>query len=97
MRIFVGNLAWTTTEDELERLFEPYGIVDAAQIVTDRATSRSRGFGFVEMPNRPEANAAIAGLNGTARGGRTLTANEARAREGDGRPRRPQQGRHPRW
>src|SRR2546430_34538 len=59
MRIFVGNLAFTTTEEELERLFEPYGIVDRAQIVTDRETGRSRGFGFVEMPDATEAQAAV--------------------------------------
>ena len=97
MRIFVANLAFTTTEAELERLFEPYGIVNRTQIITDRETGRSRGFGFVEMPNLPEANAAIADLNGTALGGRQLTVNEARAREGDERPRRPQQERRPRW
>ena len=97
MRIFVGNLAWSTTEDEVYQLFAPYGEIERTQIITDRETGRSRGFGFVEMPNRTEANAAIAELNGTALGGRTLTVNEARAREGDERPRRPQQGRQPRW
>jgi len=97
MRIFVGNLDWSTTEDELHQLFERYGEIERAQIITDRETGRSRGFGFVEMPNRVEAHAAIAELNGTALGGRTLTVNEARAREGDERPRRPQQGRQPRW
>jgi RNA recognition motif-containing protein len=89
MRIFVGNLAWATTEDELERLFEPYGIVDRAQIVTDRDTGRSRGFGFVEMPDATEAQAAIDGLNGTSLGGRPLTVNEARQREERDGPRRP--------
>src|SRR5215471_13581075 len=83
MRIFVGNLAWSTTEDELQHLFEPYGAIARTHIMTDRETGRSRGFGFVEMPNLPEANAVIAGLNGTALGGRQLTVNEARAREGD--------------
>ena len=91
MRIFVGNLAWSTTEDELSQLFESYGIVDRAQIVTDRETGRSRGFGFVEMPDATEAQAAIAGLNGTSQGGRgrPLTVNEARQREKRGGPRRP--------
>ena len=89
MRIFVGNLAWSTTEDELSQLFESYGIVDRAQIVTDRETGRSRGFGFVEMPDATEARAAIAGLHGTSLGGRPLTVNEARQREGEDRPRRP--------
>ena len=89
MRIFVGNLSWTTTEDELSRLFEPYGEVERAQIITDRETGRSRGFGFVEMPQLTEATAAIEGLNGTALGGRMLNVNEARRREGEDRPRRP--------
>jgi RNA recognition motif-containing protein len=97
MRIFVGNLAWTTTEDDLSRLFEPYGEVARTQIITDRDTGRSRGFGFVEMPSTTEAHAAIAGLNGTSLGGRMLTVNEARQREGDERPRRPREERRPRW
>jgi len=95
MRIFVGNLAWTTTEDELTQLFESYGIVERAQIMTDRETGRSRGFGFVEMPDTAEANAAIAGLHGTSHGGRQLTVNEARQREDQGGPRR--EPRRPRW
>jgi len=70
MRIFVGNLAWSTTEDELRDLFEAYGNVERAQIMTDRETGRARGFGFVEMPDATEARAAIAGLNGTSQGGR---------------------------
>ena len=89
MRIFVGNLSWTTTEDELSRLFASYGEVERVQIITDRETGRSRGFGFVEMPKLTEANAAIEALNGTALGGRMLNVNEARRREGDERPRRP--------
>jgi RNA recognition motif-containing protein len=97
MRIFVANLTWSTTEEELSQLFEPYGIVDRAQIITDRETGRSRGFGFVEMPNAAEAQAAIEGLNGTSLGGRPLTVNEARQREGEDRPRRPRDERRPRW
>ena len=89
MRIFVANIAFTTTEEELERLFEPYGIVNRAQIITDRPSGRSRGFGFVEMPDATAAQAAIDGLNGTALGGRTLTVNEAHPRAGEERPRRP--------
>ena len=89
MRIFVGNLSWTTTEDELSRLFESYGEVERVQIITDRETGRSRGFGFVEMPDATEAQAAIDGLHGTSQGGRLLTVNEARQREQDERPRRP--------
>jgi RNA recognition motif-containing protein len=70
MRMFVANLAWTTTEDELERLFAPYGMVHRTRIVTDRETGRSHGCGFVEMPDDTAAQAAIEGLNGTALGGR---------------------------
>jgi RNA recognition motif-containing protein len=81
MNIFVGNLDWSTTEDELEQLFAPYGTVERVQILLDRVTGRSRGFGFVEMPNRIEAQAAMADLNGTSLGGRALTVNEARQRE----------------
>ena len=89
MNIFVGNLNWATTEDELEELFAPYGRVDRAEIIRERDTGRSRGFGFVEMPNASEAQAAIDGLNGMELGGRTLTVNEARPREERGGPRRP--------
>jgi RNA recognition motif-containing protein len=86
--IFVGNLTWTTTEDDLAQLFESYGSVESARIATDRDTGRSRGFGFVEMPNATEAQAAIEGLNGTSVGGRALTVNAARPREERGGPRR---------
>jgi cold-inducible RNA-binding protein len=97
MRIFVANIAFTTTEEELSQLFESYGIVDRAQIMTDRDTGRSRGFGFVEMPDVTEAQAAIDGLNGTSLGGRSLTVNEARPRE-ERRPRDDGDGRRrPRW
>ena len=95
MRIFVANISFTTTEEELRQLFESYGIVDRAQIITDRETGRSRGFAFVEMPDATEAQAAIAGLNGTSLGGRPLTVNEAREREDRGGPRR--EPRRPRW
>src|SRR5262249_43090503 len=81
MRIFVGNLAYTTTDAELRQVFEPYGAVGHVMIFMDRDTGRSRGFGFVEMPDSTEAKAAIAGLNGTSLGGRPLTVNEARKRE----------------
>jgi RNA recognition motif-containing protein len=89
MNIFVGNLAWTTTEDELAQLFASYGVVEQARIATDRETGRSRGFGFVEMPDAIEAQAAIDGLNGTSLEGRPLTVNEARPREERGGSRRP--------
>jgi cold-inducible RNA-binding protein len=88
MNIFVGNLNWSTTEAELEHLFYGYGTVESVRIMTDRETGRSRGFGFVEMPNHNEAQAAIEGLNGTSLGGRPLTVNEAREREGGGDRRR---------
>ena len=89
MEIFVGNLAYTTTEPELRQLFEPYGTVERVNLIQDRETGRPRGFGFVEMPDATEAQAAIAGLNGTSLGGRMLTINEARQREERGGPRRP--------
>jgi RNA recognition motif-containing protein len=89
MRIFIGNLDWGTTEDALRQLFDSYGAVERVQIVMDRDTGRSRGFGFVEMPNTTEARAAIEGLQGATLGGRTLTVNEARRREGEERQRRP--------
>ena len=81
MQIYVNNFPFTTTEEELRHLFEPYGTVETARIVTDRDTGRPRGFGFVEMPNATEAQAALEGLNGASLGGRTLTVNEARPRE----------------
>jgi cold-inducible RNA-binding protein len=96
MNIFVGNLAFTTTEQELRACFETYGAVETVRIMTDRETGRARGFGFVEMPDAQEAQAAIAGLNGTALGGRSLTVNEARQRE-ERRPRGEGDGRRPRW
>jgi RNA recognition motif-containing protein len=89
MNIFIGNLPFTTTEDELALMFDAYGIVDRVQIATVRETGRSRGFGFVEMPNTAEAQAAIDGLHGTSLGGRLLTVSEAQPREGEERPRRP--------
>jgi cold-inducible RNA-binding protein len=89
VNIFVGNLAFTTTEQTLRDLFEPYGMVETVRIMTDRETGRSRGFGFVEMPDSTAARAAIAGLQGQELDGRTLTVNEARPREGRREPRRP--------
>ena len=78
MRIFVGSLAFTTTEAELRQLFTHYGRVERVQILQDRETGRSRGFGFIEMPDATAAQAAIAGLNGRSLEGRFLTVNEAR-------------------
>ena len=89
-KIFVGNFSFSMTEAELRSLFEPYGKVDTASLVTDRDTGRSRGFGFVEMDNDGEAQKAIDALNGTDFRGRPLTVNEAKPREergGGGGPR----------
>ena len=76
--IFVGNLNFNTSEDDLRQAFEAHGQVDRVSILTDRETGRSRGFGFVEMANSEEAERAIAALNGAQLGGRTLNVNEAR-------------------
>ena len=76
--IFVGNLSFNTSEDELRQIFETYGQVERVSILTDRETGRSRGFGFVEMANAEEGEKAIAGLNGSQFGGRTINVNEAR-------------------
>jgi RNA recognition motif-containing protein len=76
--IFVGNLDFNTGEDELRQLFEQYGQVDRVAIMTDRDTGRSRGFGFVEMASSEDGEKAIAALNGSQLGGRTLNVNEAR-------------------
>jgi RNA recognition motif-containing protein len=76
--IFVGNLSFNTNEDELRQLFEPHGQVDRVSIMTDRDTGRSRGFGFVEMASNEDGEKAIAALNGSQVGGRTINVNEAR-------------------
>jgi len=96
MRMFVGGLALTVTEADLRQVFTHYGRVASVQILQDRETGRSRGFGFVEMPSAPEAQAALEGLNGRALEGRLLTVNEARQRE-ERRPRGEGDGRRPRW
>lgn len=84
MNIYVGNLARETTEAELRRAFEAFGQVSSVAIIKDKYSGESRGFGFVEMPNATEAQAAIAGLNGKEMGGRTLNVNVARPREDRG-------------
>jgi len=84
--IYVGNLPYGMTDDELGALFQPHGEVRSAKVIIDRVTGRSRGFGFVEMASDTEAAAAIEALNGSDCQGRTLTVNEARARPD--RPRR---------
>lgn len=79
--IYVGNLAWGCTADDLLELFQTYGKVIRAQVITDKETGRSRGFGFVEMENDSEAQAAIDALNEADYSGRPLTVNEAKPRE----------------
>jgi cold-inducible RNA-binding protein len=81
MNIYVGNLSYGMSEDELRDAFGAFGEVSSVKILMDRETGRSRGFGFVEMPNKSEAEAAIAQLNGKEVGGRALRINEARPRE----------------
>jgi RNA recognition motif-containing protein len=81
MNIYVGNLSYTMSEGELRDAFAAFGTVTSAKILMDRETGRSRGFGFVEMPNQSEGEAAIANLNGKELGGRALRINEARPRE----------------
>lgn len=81
MNIYVGNLSYGMTEDELRDAFSAYGDVSSVKILMDRETGRSRGFAFVEMPNKSEGESAIAQLNGKDLGGRTLRVNEARPRE----------------
>lgn len=112
-KIYVGNFSFHTTEPELRAMFEPFGAIDSASVVTDRDTGRSRGFGFVEMPNDDEAEKAMAALNGKDSGGRALTVNEARPQaprsgfgggggrgrgnDRGGHDRGPRQRREPRW
>ena len=79
-RIYVGNLGFDTSNADLERLFSSYGTVRSADVIMDRDTSRSKGFGFVDMSSDVEADAAITALNGKEFGGRPLTVNEAKAR-----------------
>jgi len=81
VNIFVGNLAFGSTDQDIRQLFEPYGTVDKINIITDRDTGQSRGFGFVEMPDSTAAKTALQGLQGKELGGRTLTVNEAKPRE----------------
>ncbi len=96
MNIYVGNLSYQTTEDELREAFGAYGGVQSAAIITDKYSGDSKGFGFVEMANKAEAEAAIEGLNGQDLQGRSITVNEARPRSdnrggggfGGGRPSR---------
>ncbi|MBZ5533179.1 MAG: RNA-binding protein [Acidobacteriia bacterium] len=98
-KIYVGNFPFSMTEPELRSLFEPYGNIESVSLATDRDTGRSRGFGFVTMPNDDEAEKAMAGLNGKDSNGRALTVNEAKPQaprrdggRGGDRPKR-----EPRW
>ena len=89
MNIYVGNLPYTANENSLRDLFEGYGQVTTAKIVTDKFTGSSRGFGFIEMPNADEAQRAIDELNGKDFEGRKIVVNESRPRENNGRDSRP--------
>jgi RNA recognition motif-containing protein len=82
MNIYVGNLSWGLKDQDLANMFTPYGEVASAKIVMDKFTQRSKGFGFVEMPNDEQAQAAIAQLNGSEVEGRNLVVNESRPKEG---------------
>ncbi len=84
MNLYVGNLSYRLTEDQLREAFEEFGEVASCTIIKDRATGQSKGFGFVEMPNDNEAKEAIGGLNGRELQGRKINVNEARPREGGG-------------
>src|SRR3954452_17059186 len=84
-KLYVGNLGYGVTDAELTKLFEPYGTVESAQVIADRDTGQSKGFGFVEMKTDQEAQAAIGALNGKDMNGRALTVNEAKPRESGGR------------
>jgi len=80
-KLYVGNLPYSVSSADLERMLSEYGTVQSAEVINDRETGRSKGFGFVEMNSDAEADAAINALNGTDQGGRSITVNEARPRE----------------
>ena len=80
-KLYVGNLSYDTTSSDLNTMFAPHGTVNSAEVIADRETGRSKGFGFVQMGSDAEAQAAIAALNGQQHDGRALTVNEARPRE----------------
>jgi len=85
MNIYAGNLAYSVNDQGLQEAFEEFGAVDSARVIQDRDTGRSKGFGFVEMPNDDEGRAAIEGLNGKEIDGRSVTVNEARPKPEGGR------------
>lgn len=80
-KLYVGNLSYDVSSSDLEAMLSAHGTVLSAEVISDRATGRSKGFGFVEMESAEEADAAIAALNGSQHGGRALTVNEAKPRE----------------
>ncbi len=82
MKIYVGNMSYDTSEDDLRKAFEPHGTVDSVAVISDQYSGRSKGFGFVEMPNETEAKAAMEGLNEKDLDGRTIKVNQARPRNG---------------
>jgi cold-inducible RNA-binding protein len=84
-KLYVGNLAYSVTDSDLQTMFAAHGTVQSAQVIMDRDTGRSKGFGFVEMGSDQEAQAAIGALNGAEKDGRTLTVNEARPKTEGGR------------
>ena len=84
-KLYVGNLAYSVGDGDLQRLFEPHGTIQSAQVIMDRDTGRSKGFGFVEMGSDAEAQAAITAMNGVEIDGRALTVNEARPKPEGGR------------
>ena len=81
MRLYVGNLPYSVTEDDLRQMFSEFGSVGSVNVITDKFSGQSKGFGFVEMNDNAEADAAIKGLNETSHGGRNIKVNEARPRE----------------
>ena len=83
-KLYCGNLSYNVSSSDLEQLFSQFGTVESAQVITDRDTGRSKGFGFVEMGSDAEAQAAISGLNDKEHDGRSLTVNEAKPRESRG-------------
>ena len=84
MKIYIGNLTYDTTEEDLNKVFESYGKLESCTLIKDNFSGRSKGFGFVEMASEEEANAAVEGLHGTELNGRTVTVNEARPKNEKG-------------
>jgi len=80
-KLYVGNLGYSVTDSDLQQMFAPHGTIESAQVIMDRDSGRSKGFGFVEMSSDAEAQAAIAALNGQEHDGRALTVNEAKPKE----------------